>query len=328
MPGEWARGLWPLSPRANAGASTCRRRPKWRSSRDRRCRSGSPRVRLSKTPERSRPRMYGMGKWSDLFTNRQLATLTTLADLVQETREQVKCDALAAGATDDGSPLSAGGAGTAAYADALAVYLAFALDRVIDRHTTIATWDSSPTKLQLRNTFSRQALQMTWDFGEGNPFCTSSGTWSPSVEWVAKSNTILPSTPAGQSLQADASCQRISIDHLISTDPPYYDNVLYADLSDFFYVWLRSSYSRSSRLFATARLPKAEELVATPYRHGGKVKAEAFFLSGMTGRCIALPNRHTRLSRSQSTTPLNKSESRRRRRYGQHRLGDISRRGD
>jgi putative DNA methylase len=226
---------------------------------------------------------YGMTKWSDLFTARQLVALTVFSDLVLEARERVRSDAVAAGMRDDGVALADNGVGASAYADALAVYLAFAVDRVADRHSTIATWDSSPTKLQLRNTFSRQALQMTWDFGEGNPFCSSSGTWLPSIDWIAKSLEYLPGGPAGHVEQVNASTQTVSELRVVSTDPPYYDNIGYADLSDFFYVWLRRSLRPVfPALFATLTVPKREELVATPHRHGGKGEAESFFLEGMT----------------------------------------------
>jgi putative DNA methylase len=202
---------------------------------------------------------------------------------VPEARERFERDALAAGLPDDNKPLRDGGTGAIAYADAGAVYLAFAVDRVVDRHTSIATWDSSPSKLQLRNTFARQAIPMTWDFGEGNPFCMSSGTWTPSVEWVSKTIDLLPATTPSEATQSDASSQSISCDRVVSTDPPYYDNIGYGDLSDFFYVWLRRSLRTVfPSLFDTVAVPKAEELIAAPYRHGNKDKAEAFFLDGMT----------------------------------------------
>jgi putative DNA methylase len=226
---------------------------------------------------------YGMTRWSDLFTPRQLAVLTTLSDLIPEVRERVRHGAIDAGLHDDDKLFHVGGGGAAAYADALAVLMALAVDRVADRHTSIATWDSSPSKLQLRNTFARQAVPMTWDFGEGNPFCMSSGAWSPSVEWVAKAIAFLPTAPSGAAVQADASTQTLSNGRIVSTDPPYYDNVGYADLSDFFYVWLRRSLKLVfPELFATLAVPKAEELVATPGRHSSVEKAETFFLNGMT----------------------------------------------
>lgn len=226
---------------------------------------------------------YGMTKWSDLFTPRQSVALTTFSELVQEARVRVLADALAQGLDDDPRGLEAWGRGAAAYADAVAVYLGFAVDRVADRHSTIATWDSSPTKLQLRNTFARQAIPMTWDFGEGNPFCMSSGTWIPSIDFVAKAIAMLPTGIQGCTRQADAANQSISNTKVLSTDPPYYDNIGYADLSDFFYVWLRRTLRPVlPELFATVAVPKSEELIAAPYRHGGRQAAETFFLEGMT----------------------------------------------
>jgi putative DNA methylase len=124
---------------------------------------------------------------------------------------------------------------------------------------------------------------MTWEFGEGNVFCMSSGTWSPSVEWVSKAIDFMPAKASGIAVQKDAASQVVSHYRIVSTDPPYYDNIGYADLSDFFYVWLRRSLRLVfPGLFATLAVPKAEELVATPYRHGGKEQAENFFLNGMT----------------------------------------------
>ncbi|MBI2800242.1 MAG: DUF1156 domain-containing protein [Gammaproteobacteria bacterium] len=229
------------------------------------------------------PCIYGIKEWQHLFTGRQLVALTTLSDLVKGARERVQRDAVVSALPVDGLSLKDGGTGITAYADAVAVYLSFAVDRVVDRHTRIATWDSSPSKLQLRNTFARQAIPMTWDFGEGNPFCMSSGTWTPSVEWVSKAIDFLPARGLGTATQAEASSQAISCDRVISTDPPYYDNVPYADLSDFFYVWLRHSLKPVlPDLFATLAVPKTEELVAVAYRHDSKASAEAFFLNGMT----------------------------------------------
>lgn len=230
------------------------------------------------------PFSYGIGEWQKLFTDRQLVALSTFSSLVNESMVRVRRDADDVFQVDDARPLLESGCGATAYAQALAIYLAFIVNRVADRHTSIATWDSSPSKLQLRNTFARQAIPMTWDFGEGNPFCMSSGTLLSSVEWVAKVIDLLPATEQSNALQADAARQEISRDRLVSTDPPYYDNVPYADLSDFFYVWLRRALRPIfPNLFATVAVPKAEELVAFGYRHdGGKTAAETFFLTGMT----------------------------------------------
>ncbi len=229
-------------------------------------------------------RGYGFFIWADLFTPRQLVALTTFSDLVGEAMEKAREDALAAGMPDDPAPLREGGTGATAYAEAVGVYLGFALSKVADRGSSLGRWDPTPTQSGIINTFSRQAIPMTWDFAESNPLGDASGNYRSATDLVAKAilaASIL--TVSGYATQDDAAAQSVSIDKLISTDPPYYDNIGYADLSDFFYVWLR----RSMRpvfpdLFATLAVPKAEELVATPYRHGSKEQAETFFLDGMT----------------------------------------------
>lgn len=226
---------------------------------------------------------YGMNQWGDIFTQRQLLALTTFSSLVDEVRTHAREAAVAAGWAEGSTPLADGGDGPAAYGDALAVLLSFALSRSVDRGSTICSWDSSPKMEALRNTFARQALPMTWDFAEGNPFSDSSGNWMNNVEWVAKAVSFLPARAGGSAVQQDASTQTISNNKVVSTDPPYYDNIGYADLSDFFYVWLRRALrSVYPQLFATVTVPKAEELVATAYRHGGREAAELFFLNGMT----------------------------------------------
>ncbi len=226
---------------------------------------------------------YGLTDWGDLFTQRQLVTLTTFSDLMKETRKKAREDAIRFGMADDGVYLKSGGMGATAYAEAISVYMSFALSRSVDRGSTICSWDNSPKMEALRNTFARQSIQMTWDFAEGNPFSTSSGNWMNNIEWAAKSIALLPALNRGEVSQQDAQRQDVSKNKLVSTDPPYYDNIAYADLSDFFYVWLRRALRDVyPELFATMAVPKAEELVATLYRHGSKQKAEAFFLDGMT----------------------------------------------
>ena len=163
------------------------------------------------------------------------------------------------------------------------MYLAFALDKVADRGSSLGRWDPTPTQSGIINTFSRQALPMTWDFAESNPLGDASGNYKSSVGLVAKALLAGLSVPGGHADQYDASAQIASLDKVVSTDPPYYDNIGYADLSDFFYVWLRRSLQPVfPDLFATIAVPKSEELVADRYRHGSKEKAEAFFLEGMT----------------------------------------------
>lgn len=234
-------------------------------------------VRDFKTPN------YGMVTFGDLFTPRQKVALTTLSDLVTEAREHIRADALRAGVPDDGRHIDAGGTGATAYADAVATYLDFVVSKLSESHSTLCTWSSSPKNELVVSTFRRQALPMTWDFGEANPFAASSGSVSKISEAVARvCGMSLGNGEPGVVEQANA--QVISMrDRVVSTDPPYYDNIGYADLSDYFYVWHRRALRATfPSLFATMTVPKAEELVATPYRHGGTEKAELFFMDGMT----------------------------------------------
>jgi len=227
------------------------------------------------------PFLYGLTEWGDLFTSRQLAVVTTFSDLVQEVHARVKRDALVSGLDDAGGPLHLGGAGATAYADAVSVYTAFAVDKLTARSTTICAWEAVYQKIQ--HTFGRQAIPMIWDYAEGNPFSDSTGNFIALLEGVAECLAETPAGQRGRAVQEDASSQVLSLEKVVSTDPPYYDNVPYADLSDFFFVWLRRALRhRFPDLFTTLAVPKDEELVATPYRHGGKEEAETFFMDGMT----------------------------------------------
>jgi putative DNA methylase len=223
---------------------------------------------------------YGLSHWGDLFTSRQLVALAKFSDLAQEARLHVKRDAIAAGLPDDRKGLDSGGIGALAYADAVAVYLALGVGRSANYWSSLTPWGGS----FIVQTFGRQAIPMVWDYAEGNPFSSSTGNWSGALEWITKVILdCLPALAGGFVSQGDAQTQVSSTDKVVSTDPPYYDNIAYADLSDYFYVWLRRSMKPVfPELFATVAVPKAEELVATPHRHGGKEAAEAFFLAGMT----------------------------------------------
>ena len=227
--------------------------------------------------------LYGLTKYGDLFTERQLVALTTFSDLILEVRACVERDALMVAMPKDGRSLDEGGRGATAYADAMSVYLAMAISRIADYGSTLATW--RPKDNAMRSSLPKQALQMTWDFTEGSPFGGSSSGFTECVDVVAKVVSLLGGNQGGSAHQQAASISTAKEESawIISTDPPYYDNISYADLSDFFYVWLRRSLKTVlPGLFATVAVPKAEELVATPYRHGSKEKAELFFLNGMT----------------------------------------------
>ena len=227
---------------------------------------------------------YGLNQWGKLFTDRQLVVLNTFSDLVHEARAQVERDALRSGLSDDGIALRDGGSGAKAYAEAVSVYLGFVVDRGTDYWSSIATWMPRGTVGHL---FARHAIPMTWDFPEANPLADSFHcSFVNSVEWVSKSIQNLPAKNVGEIRHVNAQDALIQ-GNVISTDPPYYDNIGYADLSDFFYGWLkRALRDVYPDLFSFVVATKAEELVATPYRHGGREAAEAFFLDGMS-RAVA-----------------------------------------
>ena len=225
---------------------------------------------------------YGMSKWSDLFAPRQLIALTSFCDSLSSLRERIREDALRAGMTDDRNGLDANSTGATAYAEAVSVYLALALGKLVDYNSSLCSWISGGQTM--RNTFGRQAVPMVWDFAEANPLAESTGSYVSALDQGCRVlRDGLPAMTGGYVTQSDAQSQQLSLNKIVSTDPPYYDNIGYADLSDFFYVWMRKSlHDVFPGLFATIAVPKAEELVATPARHGSKDKAESFFLSGMT----------------------------------------------
>ncbi len=259
-----------LPPTAEHEAAALAAAPEWR-----------PDLALPRNTRDFKTPLYGMTDFGDLFTERQLTALTTLSELVNEARSRVLRDATAMmGDTDDDRSLREGGAGGAAYADAVAVYSALAASKESVFLVTLARWRAGEGKSA--PAFGRQALPMVWDFAEVNPFAGAGGDFEGVVNGIEKCVRNSPSPTAATSRQLDATAPVGESNRVVSTDPPYYDNIGYADLSDFFYVWLRRSLRPLfPDLFATLAVPKEEELVATPYRHGGPEKAEAFFLDGM-----------------------------------------------
>jgi putative DNA methylase len=205
---------------------------------------------------------YGMRMWTDLFTSRQLSLLGTLTELVREVHKRAAADS-----------------GEQPYADAVATYLGLCVSKAAIFHCTQARW--RPDSDKSAPGFGRQAIPMVWDFAEVSPFANAGGDWTGIVDGCASALEGLPTSQSGLVTQADA--MSLSTTGVISTDPPYYDNASYGDLSDFFYIWLRLSLREVyGDLMATVLTPKAQELVADPFRRGGKEQAERFFENGFT----------------------------------------------
>ena len=223
----------------------------------------APAAELPKQALGFRVQAYGFTKWVDLFTPRQLRSLVTFSDLVGHAREKVISD----GGSED-------------YADAVATFLGFGVSKATDYHNALCAWRSDVKNEGIGHLFSRQAIPMVWDYCEANPLSSSSGNMRDQWTWVAKSLEFLVPSGAGAVYQADAATR--SYDGVVvSTDPPYYDNIDYSDLSDFFYVWLRRSLRTIyPDLLSTLLVPKDEELVANPFRHNGPDGAKEFFESG------------------------------------------------
>ncbi|MHB0870521.1 MAG: DUF1156 domain-containing protein, partial [Chloroflexota bacterium] len=261
-----------LPPMEMMEAAACAVRPEWK-----------PDVVISGSTQYLGVKPYGMEQFSQLFTNRQLVALTTFSDLVQQAHQRVRRDALAAGMGEDGKGIDAGGNGALAYADAIAVYLGATVSKITSYHCTLGIWRVPEGKTG--RAFGRQVFPMVWDYPECNPFAGAGGDWEGACLDCAKVLADLGSGPAGQVWQAAAQNSKddSGMLPLVSTDPPYYDNVPYADLSDFFYVWLRRSLKPVfPSLFPTLAVPKADELVAFAYRHKDKAAAGLFFMDGMT----------------------------------------------
>jgi len=225
---------------------------------------------------------YGLRSYADLFTARQLVALTTFSDLVGEAREKVLADALAAGMDPEAPRLADGGTGAQAYADAVATYLGLCLGKLTNRNSNLCVWNKSSP--QVDTAFTDQALPMSWDFCEANPLSDSSGNFVGQLGYLARVVEVATSTEAAAAvIQQDAAGETpLLYRAVVATDPPYYDNIGYADLSDFFYLWHRRTLRHVwPALYRRVMAPKDEELVATPYRHGGKEAAERFFMEGM-----------------------------------------------
>jgi putative DNA methylase len=245
----------------------------------------SPELEINYHPRDIKTQIYGLTRYGQLFTPRQLVALDTFSDLVQEARDMIQRDSQSTLCPEAGETELGLSEHASEYANGVATYLAFALSKQADLGNSLCRWE--PNAQCPRQLFGRQAMPMIWDFAEGNPLGDSSGAWSVFIRGIsnafAKAFEFVTSEAFGSAQQADAGTQDISHYKVVSTDPPYYDNIGYADLSDFFYVWLRRTLKHVyPELFATVAVPKAQELVATPYRHGSKEAADTFFVEGMT----------------------------------------------
>ena len=226
--------------------------------------------------------LYGMTEWGDLFTTRQLFALNTFSDLLKEVQEQILEDCNNTGWDDDGVRLCDGGSNVTAYADALVTYLAFAVDRCADRWNSLSRWWDGGEKIQ--GVFGRQAIAMVWDYVETNPFSSSTGNWLGQVDWIRKAVTKVPALGLGDVAQRNVVARLKEVHRpIVCTDPPYYDNIQYADISDFYYTWIRRNLSAVwPDECATLATPKREELVANHWRTGSKESAKEHFETGMT----------------------------------------------
>ena len=267
---DGSRGRFYIEPNSQHEEIAASAKPTWK-----------PDCEMPKKHRNFQPPVYGMNNLGDLFTPRQALALATFCDLVGVARAKILADAVAAGLPDDAKPLSKGGRGALAYAEAVSVYLALGVSKLTDYNCKLVTWINQ--RDQAGHAISKQALPMVWDFPEVNPFAEAAGDLTVSLQGISKVIASTPANHAGFAVQQDTSKLQVANRPFFSTDPPYYDNVSYADMSDFFYVWLRRALREVyPDLLATIAVPKAEELIAAPHRHGTKEKAEKFFLDGMT----------------------------------------------
>jgi putative DNA methylase len=269
---ESNRGRVYLSPTHEMEQVALKAKPEWK-----------PEVTISGSTQYLGVKPYGMEQFSQLFTSRQLLFLTTVSDLVEEVREQVRRHAVVAGLDEKSKSIDGNGLGALAYADAIATYLGITVSKATSYHCTLGIWRVPEGKSG--RAFGRQAIPMVWDYPECNPFAGAGGDWKGAYSDCSKVLAELGALLPGHAWQAAAQSpeREFGILPVVSTDPPYYDNVPYADLSDFFYVWLRRSLKPIfPSLFSTLAVPKSDELVAFAYRHQHKASAGVFFMEGMT----------------------------------------------
>lgn len=245
-----------------------------------------PDVQLPNDPRNFWTVDYGIANFGDLFTNRQLIALNCFANLVSEVIERASQDATNSGMPSDDLGLASNGRGAKAYGEAIGFYLGMAIGRSANYWSSQTPWGGG----FIVQTFGRQSLPMVWDYAEANVFSSSTGNFGGAVEWVSKVLDYFVPSSTGSVIQKEAQdLDAVPSGSVISTDPPYYDNINYADLSDYFYIWMKRTVAGIfPENFATVQTPKAAELVASPYRHGGKAPAEEFFMDGMSQAMVKI----------------------------------------
>lgn len=259
-----------LSPTIEHEAAAYKAKPEWK-----------PELMISGSTQYIGVKPYGIDHFDQLFTERQITALMTFAYLVEEARELATRDALTYDLSDNEDILATNCPFMTSYADAISTYLGLATSKLSDYNGSLVQWSKS--RDQAVTVFRRQAFPMAWDYAEINPFGGAAGDLNTSLTGICRTLDVCGGCGQGYAVMADAQNQTQSTDCCVSTDPPYYDNVPYADLSDYFYIWLRRALKPIfPDIFATVAVPKTEELVAFAYRHGSKAGAEAFFLDGMT----------------------------------------------
>lgn len=265
---ETQRGRIYISPEIGQEETAAKAVPAW-----------MPETLMSDNPRWFSPPLYGFKRYGDLFSARQLVALETLSGLIPEAIRKCYTD-LEKMSNNDNTVVHNTEKGQITRAEAIGVYLALAVSKWTDLANAVVSWNQ--TNQNITHLFNRQAIPMTWDFAEISPF-SKTASFMSIVDTSTDAFVNLCAESRGNALQLDSVSQDISCGKVVSTDPPYYDNVGYADLSDFFYVWLRKMLVNIfPDQFSTLSTPKADELVATPYRHGGSNKAEKFFMEKMS----------------------------------------------
>lgn len=236
-----------------------------------------PDLKLPYNPRDFKTPNYGLESYGDLFTERQLLVHQTFCKLIEKVRFKINEDQKKVFQKENKNL----DIFSNKYAESICVYLSFSVSRLINRHSTVCIWNTIGEKIE--QVFAKQAIPMRWDFPEANPLSKSSGGYEGTLEWIPKVLELFPDADVGVVEQEDAATQKISNQKIISTDPPYYDNIGYADLSDYFYLWLRKNLKGIyPELFSTISTPKTAEIISDPYRHRTQKDADKFFLSQMT----------------------------------------------